>query len=156
LCGLTRLAVSSLYRHSTKTKTKNKIEGDLAGATVSGGRHVISRIKDEVGKMPHEVWPVVAAHWSRPSFYAGMRKHIESIAATVEEMRDAAPIHEIPITVLTPGKSIPLSAECLESIGDHVQQVIAPASAHWIHLDEPELVIGSIRQMMAESVAAAV
>jgi hypothetical protein len=25
--------------------------------------------------------------------------------------------------------------------------VIAPASAHWIHLDEPDLVINSIRKM---------
>jgi hypothetical protein len=41
-----------------------------------------------------------------------------------------------------------------------VQQVIAPASDHWIHLDEPELVIGSIRAMVtaveSESVAATV
>jgi hypothetical protein len=38
--------------------------------------------------------------------------------------------------------------------------VIAPASEHWIHLDEPDLVIGSIRQMVTaaatESVAATV
>jgi len=26
--------------------------------------------------------------------------------------------------------------------------VIAPASAHWIHLDQPELVIDSIREMV--------
>jgi pimeloyl-ACP methyl ester carboxylesterase len=36
-------------------------------------------------------------------------------------------------------------------IGDHVQQVIAPASAHWIHLDQPDLVIDSIRQMMTSA-----
>jgi pimeloyl-ACP methyl ester carboxylesterase len=40
-----------------------------------------------------------------------------------------------------------------------VQQVIAPASAHWIHLDEPDLVINSIREMVtavnSEAVAAA-
>jgi pimeloyl-ACP methyl ester carboxylesterase len=31
--------------------------------------------------------------------------------------------------------------------------VIAPASAHWIHLDEPELVINSIREMVAAATA---
>jgi pimeloyl-ACP methyl ester carboxylesterase len=109
---------------------------------------VIGRITDEVGKMPREVWPVVAAHWSRPSFYAGMRSHIESIPDTVREMQDADPIRDIPVTVLTPGKSKPLSQKCLSRIGDNVQQVIAPASEHWIHLDEPDLVISSIRAMV--------
>jgi pimeloyl-ACP methyl ester carboxylesterase len=36
----------------------------------------------------------------------------------------------------------------LRRIGNRVQQVIAPASAHWIHLDEPELVVDSIRSMV--------
>ena len=52
--------------------------------------------------MPRRVWPAVAAHWSRPGFYAGMRKHIESIPDTVIEMHEAEPIREIPVTVLTP------------------------------------------------------
>ena len=107
---------------------------------------MIGRITSEVGKMPREVWPVVAAHWSRPGFYAGMRSHIESIPDTVMEMQDAEPIREIPVTVLTPGKSKPLSSACLARIGDNVQQVIAPASEHWIHLDEPDLVIDRFRR----------
>ncbi len=141
-CGLTRLAVTSLF-HRAK-----RISGNLDGATVAGGKHVIDRITNEVGKMPREVWPVVAAHWSRPSFYSGVRSHIDSIPDTVMEMRDAEPIREIPVLVLTPGASTPLSEYCLSRIGDNVQQVIAPASEHWIHLDEPDLVIGSIRAMV--------
>jgi hypothetical protein len=74
------------------------------------------------------------------------------------EMREAEPIRDIPVLVLTPGKSTPLSEEYLSRIGDNVQQVIAPASEHWIHLDEPDLVIRSIRAMVAaaasESIAA--
>ena len=98
--------------------------------------------------MPREVWPVVAAHWSRPSFYSGVRSHIKSIPDTVREMHQAEPIREIPVTILTPGISTPLSQELLSRIGDNVQQVIAPASEHWIHLDEPDLVISSIRAMV--------
>jgi pimeloyl-ACP methyl ester carboxylesterase len=64
------------------------------------------------------------------------------------EMRDAEPIREIPVVVFTPGASTPLSEECLSRIGDNVQQVIAPESEHWIHLDEPDLVIDSIRAMV--------
>ncbi|HEX4032226.1 MAG TPA: alpha/beta hydrolase [Terracidiphilus sp.] len=141
-CGLARLAVASLFNRA------GKLPDQIAGVGGSGGRHVLGRLKTEVGKMPREVWPVVAAHWSRPGFYAGMRKHIESIPDTVREMHAAEPILEIPVIVLTPGKSKPLSEECLRRIGNRTRQVIAPASAHWIHLDEPELVIDSIRNLV--------
>lgn len=147
-CGLARLAVRSAFRYS------GKLSGKLAGAAGSGGHHVLDRIKTEVGKMPSEVWPIVAAHWSRPAFYKGMRKHLDSIPDTVREMDAADPIRNIPVTVLTPGQSTPLSDEDIGRIGDHVNQVIAPASAHWIHLDEPELVIDSIRKMIAASLVA--
>ena len=89
----------------------------------------LARIKTEVGKMPREVWPAVAAHWSRPGFYAGLRSHISAIPDTVEEMHAAEPIRGIPVTVLTPGNSAPLSDDQLRRIGDRVDQVIAPRRA---------------------------
>ena len=141
-CGVTRLAVRSAFRRAGGVRTHSGNPQKI------GGRHVIHRITQEVGKMPREVWPVVAAHWSRPSFYAGMRSHIMSIPDTVKEMHQAEPIHKIPVRVLTPGKSEPLSESGLRRIGTNVEQVIAEASEHWIHLDEPELVISAIRELV--------
>jgi pimeloyl-ACP methyl ester carboxylesterase len=141
-CGLARLAVTSLLCRS------GRLSGILAGAAGDGGRHVLGRVKDEVSKMPREVWPMVAAHWSRPSYYAGMCSHVEAVPDTVREMQDADPIQGIPVTLLTPAKASPLGKESLQRIGDNVQQVIAPASAHWIHLDQPDLVVDSIRGMV--------
>jgi pimeloyl-ACP methyl ester carboxylesterase len=140
--GLARLAVTSLLCRS------GQISNFLAGAAGNGGKHVLGRIKDEVGKMPQEVWPIVAAHWSRPSYYVGMCNHVESVPDSVREMLDTDPIIGIPVTLLTPGSASPLCERRLGEIGDNVQQVIAPASAHWIHLDEPDLVIDSIREMV--------
>jgi pimeloyl-ACP methyl ester carboxylesterase len=150
--GLARLAVTSLLCRSGRVAQR------LAGAAGDSGRQVLGRVTEEVGKMPSEVWPIVASHWSRPGFYAGMRSHVEAVPDTVREMQDAEPIRNISVLVLTPGKSTPLSDEDIGRIGDNVQQVIAPASAHWIHLDEPDLVIDSIREMVtaatSETVAA--
>ncbi len=140
--GVARLAVTSLFLRSGRGAHQ------LAGAAGKGGQHVLERLKNEVGKMPREVWPIVAAHWSRPGYYAGMRSHVEAVPDSVREMQNAAPIQNIPVLVLTPGKSIPLTDECLGRIGSHARQVIAPASAHWIHLDQPALVIESIREMV--------
>ncbi|MGA8741414.1 MAG: alpha/beta hydrolase [Terracidiphilus sp.] len=140
--GLARLAVTSLLCRS------GLIAEQLASAAGTGGRHVLGRVRGEVSKMPQEVWPIVAAHWSRPSYYAGMRSHVEAVPETVREMQNAAPIHGIPVLLLTPGKSSPLSEDCLKRIGNNVNQVIASESAHWIHLDEPQLLIDSIQQMV--------
>ncbi len=149
-CGIARLALTSLFCGS------GRLSGRLSGAAGKSCRHVLGRIKTEVGKMPREVWPVVVAHWSRPAFYAGVRSYLEAIPASVEEMHQVDPIPEIPVLVLTPGRSEPLSEECLGRIGDRVRQLIAPASEHWIHLDQPELVIGSIREMVLAPVQATV
>jgi pimeloyl-ACP methyl ester carboxylesterase len=148
--GLARLAVTSLLCRS------GKVAHRLSSVAGDGARHVIGRVQDEVRKMPEEIRPIVAAHWSRPAFYAGMRSHVLAVPDTVREMQHAEPIHGIPVLVLTPGKSTPLSGECLHRIGDNVQQVIAPASAHWIHLDQPDLVIDSIREMVLAATPEAV
>jgi pimeloyl-ACP methyl ester carboxylesterase len=146
--GLARLAVMSLLCRSGNLAER------LAGAAGDGGKHVLGRIKGEVGKMPPEVWPIVAAHWSRPGYYAGMRSHVAAVPESVREMQNAEPIRGIPVLLLTPGQSSPLSEDCLRQIGDTVKQVIASASAHWIHLDEPDLVVESIRAMVTASVPA--
>ena len=141
-CGLARLLVTSLFGHS------GNLSEQIAGAAGTHPRHVLARVKTEVQKMPRKVWPAVAAHWSRPSFYAGLRSHIGSIPATVREMHTAEPIRGIPVTVLTPGKAAPLTQNQLDHIGDFVHQTIARKSEHWIHLDEPDLVINAIRDLI--------
>jgi pimeloyl-ACP methyl ester carboxylesterase len=140
--GLARLAVTSLLRGSGRTSRV------LAGAGGHGARHVLGRVREEIGKMPREVWPVIAAHWSRPDFYAGMRDHVKSVPDSVREMQDAEPIRSIPVLVMTPDKSKPLSDECLSRIGENVMQVIVPQSGHWIHLDQPDRVIDSLRTVV--------
>ena len=148
-CGLARLLVSVFFCRSSK------FSDHVAGAAGAHSRHVVSRIKTEVSKMPREVWPAIAAHWSRPGFLAGMRSHIESIPDTVREMHVAAPINAIPITLLTPASSTPLSEDQLAHIGNNIRQIIAPKSEHWIHLDEPDLVIAAILEMAGGALAPA-
>jgi pimeloyl-ACP methyl ester carboxylesterase len=144
--GLARLAVTSLLCRS------GRLSSWLARAGGGNGLYLLTRITDEVGKMPPKVWPVVAAHWSRPGYYAGMKCHIAAVPDTVREMKEADPIRDIPVLLLTAGTSLPLCEQQLDRIGDTVQQVIAPASAHWIHLDEPDLVVDSIRNMVTAEV----
>jgi pimeloyl-ACP methyl ester carboxylesterase len=54
----------------------------------------------------------------------------------------------VPVTVLTPITATPLTEAQLQRISSNARQAIAPASAHWVHLDQPELVLGAIRDML--------
>ena len=145
--GVARLAMNSLFCRS------GRLSRWLEGASGNGAQHVLGRVRQEIGKMPREVWPIVAAHWSRPAFYAGMRQHVRSVPDSVREMVKAEPIRSIPVLVLTPDKSTPLSEECLRQIGENVRQAIVPQSGHWIHLDQPDRVIDSIRAVVESACA---
>jgi pimeloyl-ACP methyl ester carboxylesterase len=93
----------------------------------------------------------VAAHWSKPSYYRGLAAHVSAVPATVMEMHDAEPIECAPVVLLTPGSAQPLTADALHRIGPGTRQVIGHKSGHWLHLDEPELVLEEIRGMVEKS-----
>lgn len=136
--GIARLAVTSLLCGSGRTTRW------LEGFGGDGTQHVMGRIRQEIGKVPREIWPALAAHWSRPAFYAGVCAHLESIPDTVREMSIAEPVRGIPMLVLTPDSATPLTDQQLLAIGEQARQVIVPNSAHWVHLDQPEIAIEAI------------
>jgi pimeloyl-ACP methyl ester carboxylesterase len=139
--GAARLAVRSLLCRSGKlAKALSRIAGPR-------GAYLLDRLTTEVGKMPRETRPAVAAHWSDPAFYEGMLSHLHALPASVVEMHDAEPIEDMPVLVLTPVSAKPLSSDALARIGTDTRQVIAEKSRHWVHLDEPELVISAILEM---------
>ena len=140
--GLARLAVTSALCGSGILARR------MASVAGNGGRHVLGRVTGELEKMPREIRPCIAAHWSRADFYKGMRRHIEAVPDTVRKMCNADPIGNIPVLVLTPGQSTPLGPEEISEIGSNVKQVIAPECGHWVHLDRPDLVIQSIFEMV--------
>lgn len=140
--GLARLATTSQLCRSGKTSRR------LSSLAGDGGLHVLDRITSEVGKMPREVWPIVAAHWSAPSFYLGLAAHLRAVPATVQEMLDAPPVESIPTVVITAGNAQPLSTGELARIGPGTRQIVAPGSGHWVHLDRHDLVLNCIFDMV--------
>ncbi len=138
--GLARLTTMSFFCRSGRF-TKLFIRA-------TGGHHVLERLTSELNKMPPTVWPIVAAHWSTPAFFRGMTAHIEGVPGTVTEMLDAKPIVGVPVLLMTPGQPKAISETALQKIGPDAKQLIAEKGGHWLHLDEPELVIEQIREMM--------
>ncbi|MGC9224042.1 MAG: alpha/beta fold hydrolase [Terracidiphilus sp.] len=148
-CGLARIVVKVLLGRCGSSTDR------AASQAVDPPHRLLRRIRTEARKLPCKVWPALAAHWSRAGFYDGLRNHLVSIPSAVREMHDAEPIRGIPVAVLTPGNADPLTRDQLHRIGDSIRQTLALNSGHWIHLDEPELVINAIRTAIGAPVAPA-
>jgi pimeloyl-ACP methyl ester carboxylesterase len=143
--GLARLTTMSFFRRS------GKFTNLFTRAT--GGQSVLERLTRELNKLPPTVWPILAAHWSNPAYFRGLTAHIQGVPGTVMEMLEATPIMGLPVVLLTPGHPKAISDADLRKIGPDAEQLIAENSGHWVHLDEPELVIEQIREMMTAVVS---
>jgi pimeloyl-ACP methyl ester carboxylesterase len=132
--GLVRLAVRLLMAGS------RWLPQSISRFTSGDGASVINRIAGEVGKMPREVWPMVAAHWCSPKSFLAMAAHFAALPASAEEVRGAGPVSGTPVTLLTAGN--------VPSVPFGTRHVVAAGSGHWIHLDRPELVVEAILEMV--------
>jgi pimeloyl-ACP methyl ester carboxylesterase len=145
LGGLTRLAARSHFCRSAR------FSGFLIRLAGRQGEFLAQRLDTEIGKMPAEVRPSIAAHWSAPRFYRGLLAHLEAVEATALEMHEAEAIGDVPVTVLTPASAAPPAN--MDQYGPRGRHMIAERSLHWIHLDEPELVVQTILNAVAQAVA---
>lgn len=112
---------------------------------------VTDRIAGQVRKMPEETWPLVATHWMQPKCFEGMARHFECLDASVQEMAEVRRL-QIPVTMLigTQNQHPADPQEYANRISPETKSILAEKSGHWIQLDEPELVVESIRQAIDE------
>lgn len=138
--GITRLAARSHFCRSAR------LSGFLIHLAGAKGEYLADRLNTEIGKMAPQVRPSIAAHWSAPRFYRGLLAHLSAVPATVTEMHQTDPIRDTPVVVVTPGSSTPI--QDMSKFGPRSRQIIAEHSQHWIHLDEPDLVVRTILNMV--------
>src|SRR5262245_50033195 len=117
----------------------------VAGVASGSGLKVMKRLAGEIGKMPPEVWPVVAAHWSNPKCFLGLAAHFEALPGNVDAMFAATTLDGIPVIALTSGRNGGLPPQ---GVSMDLRHVVAHQSGHWIHLDEPHLVMDAVRDLV--------
>jgi pimeloyl-ACP methyl ester carboxylesterase len=118
----------------------------VGGAAGGAGLTVMKRLAGEIGKMPRELWPMVAEHWSQPKSFLGMAAYFEALPECAREVFESPPLEEVPVIIMTPAGASPLT-----SVGRNVRHVVAEKSGHWIHLDQPELVLEAVRALAAQT-----
>lgn len=112
----------------------------------------LGRIVGEVRKLPPEVLPQVRAVWCRPRCHRAMAAYVGSLPASAAVVASLGGLGELPLVVLS-GSHHPepraREQEELARLSSKSDHVIAADSAHWILLDEPEVVVRAIREVVA-------
>ncbi|MGH9520848.1 MAG: alpha/beta fold hydrolase [Terriglobales bacterium] len=122
---------------------------------VSGGR---LRARSDfnftpAAKLPPELKPTMRWLWTRPRFYTAMAQQMETLPEACRAVA-ALPPPEIPLVVLsardTPPRQLAEHARMATAapLGTHRQ---AHASGHWIPLEEPDLIVATVRELAARA-----
>lgn len=143
--GIVRLALNLLLSGS---RTIPKV---LARVSAGSGAGVTERLTGEVRKMPRELWPAVAAHWSEARCFRAMADALENLPVSVQQIDETRPLRDLPVIVLSAASATAQSMEehehdaRLSTRGEHR---IVPGSGHWMQLDAPEAVAEAIRSVV--------
>jgi pimeloyl-ACP methyl ester carboxylesterase len=123
----------------------------VAKLTSGRAESTLSRLVGEVQKMPSQVWPMVQAHWSEPKAFLGMSEYFKSLPASSEQAAALSDLPQIPVSILSAANSTPAQLaerDAIAARSPHGKHMVIPDSGHWIHLDQPEVVLDAIREMV--------
>ena len=143
--GVVRFAVARL------TSGTRLVPKGIARLTSGSGESFLSRIVGEVGKMPPEVWPMIQAHWCSPRSFRGLAAALEALPSSSREASEIVVPNTIPLTILSARHCTAAEVEAREALARNSvrgRHIVAANSGHWIHLDQPELLVHEIRSMV--------
>jgi pimeloyl-ACP methyl ester carboxylesterase len=117
-----------------------------------GGKatETVERILRELAKLPPDVVRQIRSRWSMSKFFWTMAAYIQAVPRCAAELQNCTIPAQVPVTVLSgvhqpEGRLREHAAIAARSV--HGRHVMAGKSAHWIHLDQPELVAEAVREI---------
>ncbi len=109
-----------------------------------------SRILGELTKLPPPTIRLIRERWSNGKFFWTMARYIKSLPACAAEVSACEIPSHIPVTVISGAHQPPVRMAEHKAIADrslHGKHIMAAKSAHWIHLDQPELIVQAYCEM---------
>lgn len=148
--GIIRLGLWSLLRRGNGnpgpvfglSTTMHRIAGEVhklrCTAAAAGAKSADAQL---------DVVRLLRSRWSEPKFFWTMAGYIQALPRCAREVAGCRMPSGIPVTVISAAQLPP------ERLAEHAalatEHIIARHSGHWVHLDEPELVVEAIRDMIA-------
>jgi pimeloyl-ACP methyl ester carboxylesterase len=144
--GIVRAALSLLVAGGTKLPKL------VARASAGQGNSVIERLISEVRKLPPEVQPMVADHWSRARSFTALAAYLECLPFCAREALTKPLPPEIPLTILSAANAT--TAELAEraawtAASQNTRHIQVEGTGHWLQLERPDLVAAAIREAVS-------
>jgi pimeloyl-ACP methyl ester carboxylesterase len=144
--GFVRFCLAQLARGSPKLgwAAASAFGGDVAAAA--------QRIAGEIRKLPAPVLPVVRALWSQPKNFISLGRHVAALPTSAAQAVAVSSLGSLPLVVISGDyhAAAPYMdwQRDLAQISSRGRHLVASDCGHWIHLDQPELVAGAIREVI--------
>jgi pimeloyl-ACP methyl ester carboxylesterase len=145
--GVVRACLALLARGSTGVPKR------MARMFGSEAARVLNRLLGEVRKLPPESWPAVRSHWSQAKCFSSMARHLSGLRASAVEVAACEISRDVPVVVISAASQSEAYREEQARIAARStrgRQVLAAGSGHWVHLDEPDLVVEAVRNLVTE------
>ena len=142
--GVVRFALQML------TGGARRIPQMVARASAGQAAGVANRLVGEIRKIPSELWPVIAAHWSEARSFRTMAEYLENLPLSVTQLDETRTLGDLPVAVLSAADA---SAQAMAEhehdtrLSARGKHLVAPNSGHWILLDAPELIAQEVERM---------
>ena len=110
-------------------------------------RHLV----DQVRKLPPDVHPLVQEHWCQPKCFRAMAAHFRVLQEAATFVGSLSALPGVPLVVVSSGQ---LPADRIDEHRELARlsfggrHVVAAGSGHWIQFDEPDVVVGAIREVV--------
>ena len=111
----------------------------------------LDRIVGEVRKLPPAVHPMVQALWCQPKCFRAMAGYLGTLEREGPALAASRPPRDIPTIVISSGAHAPAQVAAHRALADDSadgRHVIARRSTHWVHFDEPELIVEAVRSLV--------
>ncbi|MBZ5504194.1 MAG: alpha/beta hydrolase [Acidobacteriia bacterium] len=108
------------------------------------------RILGELTKLPPDTVRLIRERWSHAKFFWTMARYIQNLPACAAEVAGCDIPAHIPVTVISGAHQSRVRIAEHKAIAARSLQgkhIIAANSAHWIHLDQPELIVEAFCEM---------
>jgi pimeloyl-ACP methyl ester carboxylesterase len=144
--GLVRFCLARLARGSPE------LARAAASAFGAGVSSAVQRIAGEIRKLPAPILPIVRALWSHPKNFTSLGQYVAALPVSAVQAAAVSSLGDLPLIVLSGDHHAAPYTDWqrdLAQLSSRGQQLVVSDSAHWIHLDRPELVTRAIREVVA-------
>lgn len=131
--------------------------GPARGLVALVSRGSLSRADEEIlapiWKLPPEARAPLKRMWTQPKFFDALGSQIDTIRQSAADVLQAGGCGDIPLVVIsatTPHPHYVMMQERLVQMSSKGRRIVASASGHWVPLDQPDVVVGVVREIVDE------